>query len=221
MYVRIGDNITDKDIEWHVRDVMNYDIVPILPDAMLRQIEVYVVMKIQQWNKNQPYSIGNYTWLKNIDGSGNVRKWYKAIADSTNSQPHSANWVDLELMNFVEDYLHPLMAQMFFYRFAAYHGINIAQHGMVTPNDPQGTFTPTTDAQRGGYLGDSRNKLNIELARMNKKLSEVDYTFDGVKYGVDRCEDVKIRPKAKIFALGQSKYDRRLNLDKWPRDYPY
>ena len=193
---KLPTNISDDEINGYILDCQQFDVISVLPDALLNAIEVQILLKIQQWKRTEAYSIGEAVWF------GDSRKYYLADAVNTDSQPPSVNWEAFELMNFYYEYLLPLMAFGAYYRFIAYHGTNITQFGLTTPIDPQGTFQPTSSQDRAAMLGDINNKKNVWTLKISKKLNAVNYTFDAVKYPGDDCESSAIKIKPQIFQLG-------------------
>lgn len=200
------DSVKDNEAEGYIRDAQENELIPVLPDLLLRAIAVQVLSKLQQWNKNKAYITGDKVFFsKPAEG---ISKWYyKATANNTDSQPPSVNWGDFELMNFYEGYIVPYHALCAYYRFLAYHGVNINQYGLNVPTDPEGTFQPASDGQRSAILGDIRNRMNVAKARMTKKLSEVSNTFDGTLYTTDSGDSKNQKIKPKIFGLGNKSND--------------
>lgn len=196
---KLPENIAASEIDASILDAQQYDIISVFPDALLQAIEVQILTRIQQWNRNQTYAVDAAVWL------GAPRKFYKAIASNTDSQPPSANWEDFELMNFYEEYLQPLLAYSAFYRFVAYHGLNLTQFGATKPVDPDGTFESISATERASILGDVNSKKNVWDLKCSKKLNAVAYTFDGVVYTVDDGESSRIKIRPKIFQLGGRK----------------
>jgi hypothetical protein len=193
-YEVLSENIDDDLINPHILDAQQFDTIPVMPDALLRAIEVQILSKIQQWNKNKNYTIGDAVWY------GNERRFYKATSANSNSLPPSGDWANFELMNFYETYLVPFLAYSFYYRFFAYHGINVTQYG--TREMVEETSREITDRRRADKLGDLRNKISMVTIKMSKALSSVNNTFDGVAYPFDSGESTRLKPKVQIFQLG-------------------
>lgn len=193
-YEKMPESIPDEDIFPHILDAQQFDTIPVLPDNLLNAVEAVMLSKPQQWNKNKAYVEGNIVWF------GDTRKWYKAAADNSNSQPPSDNWEDCELMNFYEQYLQPFIVYHAYYRFFAYHGTNVTQFGLRVINEESSVAVSGT--VRADKLGDLSSKRNVAILKISKQLEEISYTLDGTKYPMDGGEKKKLRPKVQIFQVG-------------------
>lgn len=196
-YMSLTENIGGLDVEEYISDVNEFDL-EVFPDALINAIRLNVADKIQQWNKNKTYAIGDKVWFE-TESDG---KYFVATAINTNSQPLTDNWEPLELMNFYASYLVPFMAYSFQYRFTAYHGMKTAQAGLIQATDPNGTFQPISEAARGRKLGDIKSKVTVWTGKISKKLNDVNYTFDGVKYTPESGKSTHVRSRPRLWAVG-------------------
>lgn len=195
-YERLSENIADDVINPHILDAQEYDVEPVLPNALLNAIAAVILAKPQQWNKNKTYATDNVVWF------GEPKMWYKATAANTNSEPGGENedWGACELMNFYEQYLVRFLSFKTCYRFIADHGINITQFGvreMVEDSSRE-----ISDRRRGAKLGDLNSKANLAAEKISKALAVAKDTFDGVKYTADKGETSRPRPKVNIYQVG-------------------
>lgn len=210
-YMTLPEQIPNLLLDEFINDVQNFDIINSFPASLVLAIEINIALNIKQWNKNDTYAIGDKVWFENPLG-----KYYEAIISNINSQPPSDNWGTLELMDFYSAYLVPFMSYSFQYRFTAYHGIQTTTAGMVQATDPGGTFQPISDTDRSRKMGDVKNKLSVWTGKISKKLNEVNFTFDGVRYPQDSDKSTSIKRKARLYALGADRdkgCSRRNRLD--------
>lgn len=199
--VNLSANISNQDIDSFILDAQEFDTIDVLPVALLTAIETNILAKIQQWNKNRAYSADDIVLLDT---------YFTAIDSNTDSQPPSAHWETNELMNFYQQYLVPFISYSFYYRFIAYHGSKVTQAGVIEVTD--GTFNHISDAGRSRMLGDIKSKVNVWTGKISKKLNDVNWTFDGIKYSQDNGKNQVIKRGVRIYALGsntrRSKFDR-------------
>lgn len=192
--VTLTENLSALDVNQFIRDTQEFDLVNVFPAQMITDIETKLSGTIHSWNSTDTYS---------VDDIALNDTYFTALANNTNSEPPSADWEDNELLNFYGEYLVPFFAYSFYYRFIAYHGAKITQSGIKQVIDD--TTQPISDKMRGEMLGDIKNKLNVWTGRISKRLSDVDYTFDGVKY---TATNKGVKQKVKIYALGTKQYGR-------------
>lgn len=188
-YVQLSENIDDLDIDSFIKDAHEFDTINVFPIALLDAIALQVGNNIAQWNKNTTYNAGD----KVLFGV-----YYNSLSTNTNSEPPSADWEDYELMNFYLQYLQPFISYSFYYRFIAYLGAKVTPSGLKEVVDE--TMQIVSDKRRGEMLGDIKNKVNIWTGKISKKLSDVDYTFDGVRYAPE--DGKRIKQGVRIYALG-------------------
>ena len=193
-FVTLSENVDSLNIDSFINDAQEFDTINVFPIALLNAIEVKLLLKIQQWNKNKTYALNDYVFYDT---------YYTSLGVSTNSQPPSADWEDNELMNFYIQYLQPFIAYSFYYRFIAYYGAFVTQKGIRSMTDE--TSTEISDKRRGEMLGDIRNKVNVWTGKISKKLNDVDYTFDGVQYLPEVGKSTRIKQGVRIYALGSQR----------------
>lgn len=188
-YVALSENINDINIDSFIKDAQEFDTINVFPLALLTAIETQVRNNIAQWNKNETYLASDKVLFST---------YYNSLSTNTNSEPPSADWEDFELMNFYLQYLQPFIAYSFYYRFIAYFGANVTPSGLKEIVDE--TMQIVSDKRRSEMLGDIKSKVNVWSNRVSKKLNDVKYTFDGVKYTPE--SGVKIKQGVRIYALG-------------------
>jgi len=197
-YVALNDNIKESAIEQHILDAQKFNLYPAFPDNMLHAIEANILAGIPQWMPNKAYSVNDKIVWSGI--------YYKALSVNTNSEPPSIKWGSLELMNFHSEFLIPFIAYHFYYRFVAYHGVNVTPFGLRTPVEE--TSQPIDNNTRGLILADMNNKINMQIALINKKLDDVKYTFDGVKYDTDKNETQHVKQKMRLWGVGNTHWEK-------------
>ncbi|CAB4183678.1 hypothetical protein UFOVP1106_46 [uncultured Caudovirales phage] len=188
-YVSLSENINDIDVDSFILDAQEFDTINVFPIALLDAIALQVRSNIAQWNKNDTYVLGDKVLFAT---------YYNSLSTNINSEPPSADWADYELMNFYLQYLQPFIAYSFYYRFIAYFGARVTPSGLKEIVDE--TMQIVSDKRRAEMLGDIKSKVNVWSGRVAKKLSDVNYTFDGVKYTPEDCK--RIKQGVRIYALG-------------------
>lgn len=196
-YVTLTENIANLDVDTFIKDAQEFDTINVFPIALLEAIELKYTSRIQQWNKNKTYAINDIVLFET---------YYTALSSNTDSEPPSASWEDNELMNFYLQYLQPFMAYHFYYRFIAYHGSKVTQAGVIQVTDT--TYEAISDAGRSRMLGDIKSKMNVWTNKVNKKLRDVDWTFDEVQYLPEDGKSKRIKQGVRIYALGADKRSR-------------
>lgn len=195
-YFPISENV--KGFDAHVNDAVKFDLYSTFPEALLNLIQSE--LNIKQWSK-----LNNYTTLDSVFWKD---KYYIAKNSNLNSEPPSANWDDYETMDFWGDYLKPYLIACSVSRFMLWHGRNVTQYGLRQINED--TSVEVTDKARGELKADIDNKKDYYMTRIRKKLEDVKWILDGVKYENDNyCGDTK-KTRVGIFSLGKKKdrYDR-------------
>ena len=125
-----------------------------------------------------------------------------------------------ELQIFLDTYVKPYLILGSYEKFLLWHGRNISQFGLRENNED--TSNAISDKARAEMMADIRRKTNITLLAMNKHLSDVSYTLDGVVYDFNTCEVAKGKPKFGFKQVGKNR-NNNLNNNNYPynRNYPY
>lgn len=183
----------------HIKDAVTFDLYTVLPDTLLDAIKEVLITNPQQWSKVKTYSIGNVVWY---DG------WWKSKGTNTNSQPSESNpdWEVIELLNFWTDYIKPFLVASSVSRWSTWHGYNWTQYGMVKMVD--GTFAQLSNEERAPLKADIENKVKYFQSRISKKLSDVNWTFDTVKYVKEDYEKINPNTRVGIFVPGKLKSNK-------------
>lgn len=187
-------NIENRIIDPNINDAQEYDLRPIIGDDMYNQIILdFDDGAITVWDTLEVYTIGQF-----VSYDGLV---YKALTGNTGSQPdlNPLDWQVNELGTFFIKYLQPYLVFASFKRFLLWVGRNITQYGLREMNED--TSVPVTDEGRAALIGDIKVKAKTWYNRFNNYLcqSDVDWTFDMIKYEVD-CDVYKENPK-KFFKI--------------------
>lgn len=189
-YVTLTQNIADLDVNSFISDTQEFDTVNVFPEALLQAISDELDIATN-WAIATAYVTGNIV----LNGT-----YFTAISNNTGSEPPSANWEDNELLNFYLQYLLPFMAFHFYYRFIAYHGAKITQSGITQQTGD--TFEQVSDTTRSRMLGDIKSKMNVWTNKVNKKLKDVNWTFDTVQYLPEDGKNKRVKQGVRIYALG-------------------
>ena len=199
-YVTLSQNISDLDVNQYISDVQEYDIINVLPQALIDAIagELNTVV---EWTNVIAFTTGQFTKITTTNtATPDDVSYYTALAPNTGSQPPSANWEDNELLNFYQSFLVPLMSQEFYYRFIAEHGQKVTQAGLVQVTDA--TYDAVSDTSRAVKLGGIKSKVNVWINKINKELQRVNWTFDTVQYLPEDGKNKRVKQGVRIYALG-------------------
>ena len=104
-YVDFSDNISDKKLNYHIKDAELFDFVPLVPIELFDNLNALINTNIQQWSRTTAYIVGDKSY------SPVNQKAYTCISSSTNNEP-SANplkWEEIELYTLFEDYIKPYL----------------------------------------------------------------------------------------------------------------
>ena len=86
-----------------------------------------------------------------------------------------------QLETFFEDYIKAWVCFLTAYEFMVWQGNNVTQYGIRVMNED--TSTQIAPQDKAVILQNIKNNGNAAYNRMNKALSDADYTFDSIKYG--------------------------------------
>lgn len=178
-YAQMTLNVDDRFITNAVNDAYNFDVIPVLSDAMMTTIKS-ALDKTTTWNNSSPYTV-NAIVLSDGD-------YWICLVDNTDSEPTDINtdWHLLEIMSFWKEYIKPYFILSAYSRFLLWHGANITQFGTRQINED--TSVEISDKRRGELISDIKGKINIYLSNLNKYFNSVGGIFDGVTYTKD-CGD--------------------------------
>ena len=98
-YVTLTSNISDLDVNQYISDVQEYDIINVLPEALLQVISDELG-SVVEWTNAINFTTGQFTKITDTSTTPNQVAYYTALANNTNSLPPSVNWEDNELLNF-------------------------------------------------------------------------------------------------------------------------
>lgn len=201
-YARISDNLKATEIDPFIQDAQIFDVIPVLPDDMFEDIEAALPVPQIGWDKNKSYVADDIVF--------HLDKFWKSAGSNTDSEPITGNtdWDLHELLNFWLNYVKPFYAYNTLSRFLVEHGRNITQFGITQQTGD--TFQNLSDKGRAEMKAQMDSKANHYGQLIRKELASKSYTFDGVTYEYS-CDDVKPRPKFKLFQAGNPK-----NNDTWP-----
>lgn len=180
-------NIEDRIINPNILDAQEYDLRPMVGDAMYLQLyNDFDDVILANWSNLTAYSIDDFV----VYGS----TVYKALTANTGQQPDTnpTDWQVNELGTFFLNYLQPFLVFRAFGRFLLWVGRNITQYGLREMNEE--TSVPVTEDGRAALIVDIKGKASIWQNRLNNYLCDVNWTFDNVKYEID-CDDYKENPR--------------------------
>jgi hypothetical protein len=200
-YYPFTDNIADANINPHIRDAEDIDLVPLFSDSLITAIQAATIPAVLSWNRNTTYAIGNVVLWQDA--------YYKATAISTNSEPPSGNWEDCELLNYWNEYIKPLMCAYTIKRFTLWTGANYTQFGIRQNNDE--TSTEVSGQRRAELLADLNNKVNYYQMKALKRLASVRNTLDGVVYSLDSDDICNPRPSFVISVPSFRRFPNSIN----------
>lgn len=210
--VQFSENVNDRDIDMHIRDARMFDLEPLIPDALLVDIDTELQETVTVYDPETTYTTGT-----KVKHGG---YYYKAILETTGNQPaeigeDSDYWEASELMALYVDYIRPLMVYMTMARFMLTHGRKITPAGMRTIEDD--TSKEITDKGRAELMADMGSKSNAYRMKLSKALNSANYKIGGKNYQTDDFERPIIGSKVKIFGTGEHRFSRRLinKQDKW------
>jgi len=120
-----------------------------------------------------------------------------------------------ELQIFLDDYVKPYIILGSYDKFLLWHGRNISQFGLR--ENSEDTSTPISDKARAEMMADIRHKANVCLMAMNKRLSDLSYTFDGTVYNFTSCDVSKAKPSIGFKQVGRDLSNRYWDkkLQRW------
>ena len=93
-----------------------------------------------------------------------------------------------ELEALFDNYIKAWICNRTIYSFYSEHGMNITQYGIRVMNED--TSQPVAPEDRAVLLQRVKNKANAYWLRLDKKLSDDNYTYDGITYSKD-CQENK------------------------------
>lgn len=100
-----------------------------------------------------------------------------------------------ELLDFMDEYIKPLVIHFTMLRFLVEAGRNITQFGVIVPSEP--TSQPVQNSDRADIRNLYKSDLQVYLKRFYSRLKEVEYKFDGTEYDFDcHRKQTKIMIKA-------------------------
>lgn len=204
-YVQFTLNIENRIIDPNILDSQEYDLRPMLGDAMYLQLETdFSNIILANWDIADTYQVNDFVIYNNIV--------YKALVITTGNQPdiNPADWEENELGTFYIKYLKPYLVFKSFSRFLLWIGRNITQYGLREMNEE--TSVPVSDEGRSALIKDIKGKASIWENRISNYLCDVHWTFDTIKYEVD-TDDYKQYPK-KTFNIRPISKERRRPLYK-------
>ena len=195
---RIGANIPDKELDMFIRDAEVFDVIPVLPDEMFEDISD--LLPVSSWDNYTSYVTGDIVYFGG--------KYWKALANNIYSEPEAGNtdWGLHQLLNFWGDYIKPFYCYHTVSRFLVEHGRNVTQFGLT--KQVADTFENLDSKERAELKASFDSRANHYSILIRKKLDDVGYTFDGVLYEYDDCDNSKPKPKFKFFQGGHKKEDR-------------
>lgn len=182
-YVDFSDNISDKKLNYHIKDAELFDFVPLVPIELFDNLNALINTNIQQWSRTTAYIVGDKSY------SPVNQKAYTCISSSTNNEP-SANplkWEEIELYTLFEDYIKPYLICSAYVRVLLWAGRNMSQYGLRT--SVEDTSSEISDKARGELMADINNKKSYYWSRLIKTMSDNAYTYDDVVYNFNNnCE---------------------------------
>jgi len=99
--------------------------------------------------------------------------FYNALENTTLS-------INPELYQLLQIYVKPYLILGSYEKFLLWHGVNINKMGLrINLSD---TDTNISDKTKSELLADVRNKKNIYLAKLTRRLKQDNYTYDGIVY---------------------------------------
>lgn len=186
-FVQFTLNIEDRIINPNITDAQEYDLKPMIGDAMYLQLEQdFYNAPLTLWDVADNYLANDF-----VIYNGSV---YKALLPNVGSQPDTnpLDWELNELGTFFYKFLVPFLVFRSFGRFLLWIGRNITQYGLREMNEE--TSVPVNEEGRAALIVDIKGKASIWQNRINNYLCDVNWTFDNVKYEID-CDDYKENPR--------------------------
>lgn len=94
-----------------------------------------------------------------------------------------------ELEALFDDYIKAWIANSVVYSFYSQHGINITQYGIRVMSED--TSQPVAPEDRAMLLQTVKNDANAYWLRLDKKVKDDNYTYDGITYNDENCRNNK------------------------------
>lgn len=180
-YVQFTLNIPPAQVDPHILNAENQDIIPKIGDQMYIALRAIFDTNPSIWSSATAYLTNDYVIIQN----GIQKQVYKALANNTNVNPISspATWQLSELGTFFENYLKPFGVFACYKEFLIYHGINITQFGLRVADET--TSFAADGNTRAAMLDNARSRMNAYQAKFQNYLCDIDWTFDGIIYDID------------------------------------
>jgi hypothetical protein len=202
-YVQFSANYFSEQTNFHIRDAQQIDLQPILPAQLITDLQALVNSNPKAYDRNKSYLTGEICFVMDSE----VKTFYKAI-NATTDRPPTSDWQQHELLNFWQQFVKPLHAVFTFGRIIVESGVHVAQGGFREHLDP--TSTEVSDKRKAEMLGQNDGRIGYYRMALEKKLNDVNFTFDGVKYENNNCKQG--RGRTRIIAVGAKRvYKTRFN----------